>query len=128
MEKEVEVMLSDLNVSEAEMAEAFRLTHQCRTPEMPPCLADAYANAGTVWRGTGVIADYKASLPEPLTAPPALVVRGQHDFVTYASIEEWKSCFATTQMVELRDCAHHGLLERPDAYADVLQSFWKDHE
>ena len=47
-------------VEALERPELFRETHQCRTPELPPPLADAYAHAGSVWRGSSVLRDYVA--------------------------------------------------------------------
>ena len=49
--------------TEAELEELFRETHRCRLPEMPRVLEDAYARAGSVWRGTSAISGYAASPP-----------------------------------------------------------------
>jgi hypothetical protein len=44
-------------MAEDELGKLFRRTHQCQLPIMPKLLQDAYANAGTVWRGTCAISN-----------------------------------------------------------------------
>ena len=63
IEKDFVTLIEDLtngknDISEEEVNELFRVTHQCRLEEMPKILAEAYENAGTVWRGAEAIADY----------------------------------------------------------------------
>lgn len=74
--------------TEAELEELFRETHRCRLPEMPRVLEDAYARAGSVWRGTSAISGYAASPPPAGAArmPPAMITRGEHDFVSESSV------------------------------------------
>eukprot|EP00986_Skeletonema_menzelii_P008420 scaffold3535_cov148-Skeletonema_menzelii.AAC.4 len=80
-------------LTDEELEELFRTNHQCRMPEMPPQLKEAYANAGTVWRGTDAIKDYGATPPEEGASrmPSSLIMRGEYDFVSEECIEPWKS-------------------------------------
>jgi pimeloyl-ACP methyl ester carboxylesterase len=119
------------SISDTNLAEAFRIKHQCQTKIRPPPLEEAYAAAGTVFRGTTAIADYVASLLSDDDSPietPALVLRGEHDFVTAPCIQGWKELFQSITMLELEGCAHHGLLERPEEYGKTLESFWQWQE
>jgi proline iminopeptidase len=118
------------------VAERFRLQHQCRTPEMPRALADAYAHAGTVWRGTRAIADYQAAPSPPSETvkarrmPSCMVLRGEHDFVTEPCVEGWKKCFnhKFVRYKTLEGCSHHGLLENGPLYGDVVDSFFGEYD
>ena len=115
-----------------ESPELFRETHQCRTETMPQPLQDAYAKAGTVWRGTTAISDYVAS-PPPLdgaaTMPSALVLRGEHDFVTEITAR-WKDLLNSRSVRErvLDSCSHHGLLESPPMYGEIIESFVSEYD
>jgi proline iminopeptidase len=114
------------------VAERFRLEHQCRTPGMPPLLADAYAHAGTVWRGTTAIADYEATAPSETASrmQSCMVLRGEHDFVTEACVEGWKECFNHNfvRYKTLEGCSHHGLLENGPLYGDAVDSFFGEYD
>ncbi|KAL7551299.1 hypothetical protein ACHAWF_014495 [Thalassiosira exigua] len=120
------------NATEERLEELFRTTHQCRMPEMPEMLADAYANAGSIWRGTDAIADYAAE-PPPEGAdrmPSSLVMRGEHDFVDEESINGWKDVFNTKflRYKTLGGCSHHGLFENPTLYGKVVDSFCSEYD
>jgi proline iminopeptidase len=112
----------------------FRETHQCRTLEMPEPLQQAYANAGTVWRGTSAIANYKATAPaeDASRMPSCMILRGQHDFVTEACTSNWENVLnngkygARNRVLE--DCSHHGLLENPKAYGEMIGSFFAEYD
>lgn len=119
-------------ISDAEMDELFRRTHQCRLPEMPPILADAYANAGSVWRGTEAIADYVAQPPPEDAArmPSSLILRGEFDFVSDASVEGWKDAFNTQflRYKTLEGGSHHGLLENGALYGEIVDSYFAEYD
>ena len=118
--------------------ELFRETHQCRTPEMPEPLANAYASAGTVWRGTTAIQDYFAQPPTNndeggnniSIMPSALVLRGEYDFVTEDCSKDWKKLFNSRSVRErtLQDCSHHGLHENGLLYGDIVDSFFSEYD
>ncbi len=114
------------------LAERFRLQSQCRIPEKPQSLVDAYAHAGTIWRGTDVIKEWKAEKPSDASKrmPSALIMRGEHDFVSENCIQGWKEVFnhAYVRMKVLEGCSHHGLLEFPEQYGDTVDSFFAEYD
>jgi len=123
----------------------FQQTHICRIDgDLPQPLQDAYAHAGTVWRGSGAIADYVAQPPlamkkktETTTIlpklPPLLVMRGEHDFVTAACTRAWKQDLwkqqeRSAREVELAGTSHHGLLENGPLFGSVVESFLAEYD
>jgi len=126
-------LLKDQDSDESTLNERFRVTHQCRTSEMPTPLVDAYARAGTVWRGTDAIQGYQA-MPVSKDAsrmPSAMVMRGEHDFVTASCCKDWKETLWNHQFVKeriLEGCSHHGLLEQEQAYGEVLEHFFAQYD
>lgn len=120
------------NISDEELDDLFRTTHQCRIPEMPPMLKDAYANAGTVWRGTDAIKDYVATAPNEDAArmPSSLIMRGEFDFVSDQCIEAWKSVFNTKflRYKTMKGCSHHALFEDGVTYGEIIDSFCAEYD
>lgn len=114
----------------------FQSTHQCRTKDgkLPQPLVDAYASAGTVWRGTKAVEEYVAKAPPSSSSkktPSVLVLRGEHDFVTHACVKDWKDLFNTSRSVrekEIPGCSHHGLLENGPLYGDIIDSFFGEYD
>lgn len=116
----------------------FRQQHVCRKFFAPKALGDAYLKAGKVWSGTETesIRDYEATTTttiakkknnnqnKPLTTPPALLIRGEHDFVLRSNLNRWKTLLVQTQTKEFADCSHHCLLEQPTLYGETLDEFW----
>lgn len=119
-------------VGELSSPEVFRETHQCRTPEIPKPLADAYAAAGTVWRGTTAIKDYVAQAPvkEAAVMPSTMVMRGEHDFVTDICCKDWKEVLnsRSVRFRVLQGCSHHGLLENGAMYGEIVDSFFQEYD
>jgi proline iminopeptidase len=134
VEQEANRLVAALDMSDETIsaAERFRLEHQCRTPEMPAQLADAYAHAGTIWRGTTAIADYEATAPSETARrmQSCMVLRGEHDFVTESCLEGWKTCFnhKSVRYKTLKACSHHGLLENGILYGDLIDSFCGEYD
>ena len=111
------------------LANRFHKKYKCRSNTIPSHLADAYANQGKIWCSTSDAADY---VVEPLPTdsvskkmPPALVLRGEHDFVSDKCLEGWNSAFNHDDVTAktLDDCSHHGLLEQGRMYGVVLNDF-----
>ncbi|KAL3928769.1 MAG: hypothetical protein SGBAC_012504 [Bacillariaceae sp.] len=115
-----------------ELGDLFRINHQCRMPEMPPILKEAYENAGTVWRGTEAIQDYVAEAPseEASRMPSTLIMRGEHDFVSQESVDRWKSMFNTKflRYKTLEGCSHHCMLEAGAQYGDIVDSYFSEYD
>ena len=128
----------DVNNDDNNINELFRITHQCRLPEMPPLLHEAYANAGSVWRGTSAIADYFAKPPTASTSirkkmPSTLIMRGEYDFVCEESVSQWKTILSSSNTKSVRyktlqGCSHHGLLEDGMVYGEILDSFCSEYD
>lgn len=123
---------NDEELTDAELEELFKVNHQCRLPEFPTKLKDAYANAGSVWRGTDAIKDYVATLPNEGASrmPSALIMRGEYDFVSEECIESWKSAFNTKflRYKTLQGCSHHGLFEDGATYGELIDSFCSEYD
>jgi proline iminopeptidase len=122
----------DRELSDTELGDLFRTTHQCRIPEMPALLKDAYANAGSVWRGTDAIKDYIATPPteDASRMPSSLIMRGEYDFVSDECVEAWKSNFNTKflRYKTLKGCSHHGLFEDGATYGEHIDSFCAEYD
>jgi len=120
------------SLSDAELDELFRQNHQCRTPEMPTILREAYENAGTVWSGIDAIAEYVAHPPPEGTArmPSAMILRGEYDFVAEESVNGWKDAFNTPflRYKTLEGCSHHGLFEKGTVYGEIIDSYFGEYD
>jgi len=128
VQDEADLLLLQLQNS----TEQFRQLHQCRTSEWPQPLADAYAHAGSVWRGTTAIYNYVATPPKEGASrmPPCMVMRGEYDFVSQRCIEGWRQCFnhGFSRTKVLEGCSHHGLLERATEYGEVVDSYFAEYD
>jgi pimeloyl-ACP methyl ester carboxylesterase len=129
----VATSLEQDDVNESTVGERFEKEHICRMPEKPQVLKDAYDHAGTVWRGTAAIANYAATSPgeSALPLPPAMVLRGEHDFVTKACIRDWKETVWNHQRLrekELPGCSHHALLENGSLFGDLVESYCAEYD
>lgn len=109
--------------SRPDIAQAFSQAHECRLPQRPKLLVDAYAHAGTAWRGTTAIKAWQLKHDAPKLTTPTLVLRGEHDFVTEASQEAWKEAFTRLRYRCLPDTSHHTLLEARDDYLEIVDNF-----
>ena len=116
-----------------ELGKLFQINHQCRgMDEMPDILKEAYANAGSVWRGTEAIADYVAQPPkdDATRMPSSLIMRGEHDFVNEESIQFWKECFNTKflRFKTLEGCSHHCMIENGKLYGEIVDSYFAEYD
>jgi len=126
-------LLKDEDNDESTLLERFRRRHQCQTDEMPKPLSDAYAHAGTVFRGTAVISDYVATPPstDALRMPSAMIMRGEADFVSEECASAWKKELFNHNFVRekvLKGCSHHGLLENGVEYGELVDSFFAEYD
>mmetsp|Transcript_18728 Transcript_18728/g.34513 ORF Transcript_18728/g.34513 Transcript_18728/m.34513 type:complete len:91 (+) Transcript_18728:464-736(+) len=63
--------------------------------------------------------------------PPALIIRGQHDFVTEACTRGWKDILASPEKdgqsepkdIVIQDCAHYPHFEQPENYSYEVEQF-----
>ena len=96
--------------------------------QRPKLLVDAYAHAGTIWRGTGAIKSWALDPNSAKITQPTLVVRGEHDFVTEASQEQWKTACPRARFKSIAGASHHCLLEKTDAYIEMVDAFLAEYD
>jgi len=127
-----ELKIKNPDADDTELNDLFRMNHQCRMPEMPDKLKEAYANAGTVWRGTDAIAGYAAESPQEDTKrmPSTLLLRGEFDFVSDKAVQRWKNILNTpfVRSKTLEDCSHHALFENEKMYGEIVDSFFGEYD
>jgi len=127
-----ELLKSEQKLNAQDLNELFRINYQCRLDEMPPQLANAYENPGTVWFGTGVISDYVAQPPseDATRMPSAMIMRGEFDFVGPDSFDEWKRVFnhKFVRTKTLDGCSHHGLYENGSLYGETIDSYFAEYD
>lgn len=116
--------------------ERFRKRNQCRTPSVPPALADAFRHVGTTWHGTGVVSDYIALPPSSDQAakalPPTILIRGEHDFVTEVCVEGWRELFGKGlggfRETIMDGCSHYCHLEDGENYGALVGRFCSEFD
>uniref|UniRef100_A0A7S4HPU6 AB hydrolase-1 domain-containing protein n=1 Tax=Odontella aurita TaxID=265563 RepID=A0A7S4HPU6_9STRA len=114
--------------------EFWRL-HQCRLPAVPPILEDALQNWGVPWheRASSPLSSYAATAPSRWASdlPPALILRGEHDFVTPSCIRGWRESVWNHQdvaEVTLEGCAHYCHLEDKTSFGHLVAGFCKERD
>jgi len=110
-------------VEHAGGVDEFKAEHECRLPERPKPLVDAYNHAGSVWRGSGAIAGWELDASAPKLSVPAMVLRGEHDFVTETAAEGWAGAFERCRTKVLVGCSHHALLEDTSGFLEIVDGF-----
>jgi len=160
LEKEESCPFSQIMDGEGLAQSVFRRRHECRVEPLPLPLQQSFQMAGysssRSSAGLKSVRDYKASSTEGATEttsdeqhddsddnkfpfPPVLILRGQHDFVTQESCENWSTILtsdsisgkgdeAAVQMMTLAGCSHYGMVENESLYGGVLSSFVKQHD
>jgi len=124
----------------------FFQTHICRTSTKPAELVSALSRRGKEWSAkeytalalardsieaadaTYTSADTTDSVRHQF--PPALIIRGQYDFITDACTRGWKDLITTMEDVRsdleevvMKDCAHYPHFEQPDNYSSEVEAF-----
>ena len=132
----MEDIQKDFNASDLDedmVKERFAFTHECRVRPLPLPLQQSYEMAGFYSFTNSLLAvkDYVAAQPQqevssPMNMPPALVLRGQHDFVVDANA--WSDLFRSCEQVVLAGCSHYALLENEDIFGSVLSLFLRKYD
>jgi proline iminopeptidase len=126
------VLKGDRDNEQASPDELFRITHQCRTKDLPEPLARAFQRVGSTWSGLDVVKGYKLSPPSETATrlPSALVLRGEFDFCTERCTKDWVTLFnhKFVRQKELEGCSHFVLLENGSMYGEVLDSFFSEYD
>jgi proline iminopeptidase len=60
--------------------------------------------------------------------PPALILRGQYDFVSHDNAQAWVEIFTSCQFVTIQNSSHYGMMEAEDLYGDVVRACLQDHD
>jgi L-proline amide hydrolase len=111
----------------------FYARHQCQLQPRPACVEAAFAAGGSEWRGTGVIADWaapSAAAMAPGGASPwpaavrALLLSGEHDFVTPGCVAPLADAIPGATWRLLEGTSHMPHLEDPGAFDSALEEFW----
>jgi proline iminopeptidase len=122
----------DRDNEQASLNELFRITHQCRTKDLPEPLSRAFQRVGSTWNGMDAVKGYKLSPPSETAArlPSALILRGEFDFCTDRCTKDWVALFnhKFVRHRELEGCSHFALLENGSMYGEVLDSFFSEYD
>ena len=60
-----------------------------------------------------------------------MVIRGEHDFVTEACVQDWKERVWNQRRIREKvvpGCSHHGLLENGAMYGDMIDSYCAEYD
>ena len=63
--------------------------------------------------------------------PPAMIMRGEHDFVGESSVAGWRNAFdrgGVLRYVMLSGCSYHGLSEDGASYGEIVDSFFGEYD
>lgn len=111
--------------------ETFWKRNQCRLDETPAVLQNAIDRTGVKWHNSPQLLTYTAKPPSrwarPL--PPALIIRGTHDFVTKTCTDGWTRLFKHNKVHDKEvDGCHYLHLEQPTEYGELLNSFLREQD
>jgi proline iminopeptidase len=119
-------------IEEENPEQIFRERHECRVTPMPSILHQCLERAGFHAKnpaGLDKVRDYNATdSTQQEDLPPALILRGQHDFVDADSCHAWSNLFSESQCMTLSGCSHYGMVEQESLYGSVLTSFLHQNE
>jgi hypothetical protein len=81
----------------------------------------------------GYMRDIQLTSPPPAYAsrmPSTLIIRGENNFFSQASVPGWKDAFNTkyVRYKTLSGCSHHGLLEDGTTYGEIVDSFLCEYD
>jgi pimeloyl-ACP methyl ester carboxylesterase len=141
---------------------AFQQRHECRTIPLPLSLQQSLTSPSNSTKKSGhrmkvrnqhqtnrqcttsdihpasfnqYIASPSISLsPIAVQLPPALILRGQYDFVTESNCRRWEDIYHICGLgnhcryITITNCSHYGFLEEETLYGNVVLSFLHDHD
>eukprot|EP00567_Pseudictyota_dubia_P009610 CAMPEP_0197446296 /NCGR_PEP_ID=MMETSP1175-20131217/11277_1 /TAXON_ID=1003142 /ORGANISM="Triceratium dubium, Strain CCMP147" /LENGTH=382 /DNA_ID=CAMNT_0042977381 /DNA_START=215 /DNA_END=1363 /DNA_ORIENTATION=+ len=116
--------------TEEDLEEKFWQLHQCCLSSTPSALEDAINHWGVPWheRPSSPLSSYTALPPSRWASdlPPALIIRGERDFVTPACVKGWRGAIWNHEDVTeatLKGCAHYCHLEDATAFGSLAWGF-----
>eukprot|EP00960_Hanusia_phi_P039377 753868-Hanusia_phi.AAC.3 len=102
----------------------FTSSHNLRLPSSPLCLQEAFCHLGVVWRGASSVGDWRieeedlqSNWPRNL---PALVLRGEHDYISKDLVAPFVEGIARAEYAELAGLSHMAHLEDPRRFLSTL--------
>jgi proline iminopeptidase len=133
-----EHLLQDLQLTmndaeSSQVQEAFAATYECRVQPLPLPLHETFRSASrssSSAAGMTAVRDYLAeNIPALMNGlPPALILRGEYDFITSQVCAEWASMFGESQQMTLAGCSHYGMVEQEALYGSVICSFLQQND
>jgi proline iminopeptidase len=135
---EIRIELGNDGAEETDVQNLFSQRHECRTQPIPLPLQQSYQMAGFYSSPKGLVAvqkyvarRWRSENDDCLTTrnlPPALILRGQYDFVTSDMANAWGELFPTSQSMTLAGCSHFAMLEDESMYKSILDVFLRDND
>jgi len=117
------------------VGDEFWRRHECRLPSVPSVLEDAMRDWGVPWheKPSSPLSSYAASSPSRWASdlPPALILRGEYDFVTEECVQGWREhVWNHTDITEetLEGCAHYPHLEDQEAFGVAVAGFCMERD
>jgi len=107
----------------------FFQEHECRLQPMPLQLQQSYESAGlsSSARRLSLFNDYVASQSIPVSIP-AMIINGEHDFVTPEMSMNWTTMWSTCSISVLKGCSHFSMLEDENEFGKSVSAFIQSHD
>ena len=127
---------SDADASCRAAHRTFQQRHECRLSPMPLMLQQSLTSLkrhiykkeqyDELEQYMATSADLESDQLARL--PPALILRGQYDFVSHDNAQAWVEIFTSCQFVTIQNSSHYGMMEVEDLYGNVVRAFLQDHD
>jgi len=112
----------------------FGQRHECRVSPMPLVLQQSLTGLNSTLYSDAqhnelqqYVAD-STDLDDCSQLPPALILRGQHDFVSSDNANSWSNVFIQSQFITVQNSSHYGMLENENLYGDVVTAFLHEND
>ncbi|KAL7461580.1 hypothetical protein ACHAXS_001996 [Conticribra weissflogii] len=127
---------TDDQISDKSISERLRKRNECRTDTVPSPLACAIENRGTMFSGPEAVSDYIAvPSPDEHELPPALLIKGEHDFINEECIKGWRNIFSCDdkRRMNIREelmenCSHYCHLENGPRFGTLVNNHCFIHD
>lgn len=103
--------------------DVFNHRYLCRLDPWPTCLQQAYAKAGTEFRGAGKIIDWNVEERLGEIQIPTLLLSGRYDEVTPACVETVHRGISGSEWVLFENSSHMAHLEETERFMLVVDDF-----
>jgi len=110
----------------------FTTMHNLRLKSSPLCLQEAFCHLGVVWRGATSVGDFRidqkdleSKWPRNL---PALVMRGEHDYISKELVAPFVEGIERAEYAELAGLSHMAHLEDPRRFLATVDGWLRKVE